>query len=154
MSIEVPIIILIIALSIYILSKWLLKKLNLGNAKSRWYLASIPAIILSPVLYVGIVLIWIFSISYYPKTDFNRQQWVENKEERYKMSDDIIKTDMLIGKTKKEVIDILGDDFSMYKKNHLIYNLGFVPGLSNIDPDVLDICFENGKVIRVIQYET
>lgn len=123
MSIEVPIIILILALLIYFLSKWLLKKLNLGNAKSRRYLATIPAIILSPVLYVGIILIWMFSISYYPKIDFNKQQWHQNKEERYKMSEDIINTDMLIGKTKEEVISILGDDFYMYLKDHMIWDL-------------------------------
>jgi len=153
MSPEVPIIILILAIPVYFLSKWILKRLKLGNVKNRKYLAIIPTIILSPLLYVGIIMIWIFSISYYPKTDFNKQKWIENKEERYKMSNDIIKSEILIGKTKKEVIELLGDDFYSYDENHIAYDLGFVPGLFNIDPDVLDFYFENGKVIKLGQHE-
>lgn len=34
------------------------------------------------------------------------------------------------------------------------YAFGFVPGMFNIGPDVLDIYFENGKVIKVEQHET
>ncbi|OPZ31257.1 MAG: hypothetical protein BWZ00_00612 [Bacteroidetes bacterium ADurb.BinA174] len=154
MSPEVPVIILILAIPVYFLSKWFFKKLKLGNEKNRKYLAIIPTIILSPLLYVGIIMIWIFSVSYYPKTDFNKQEWNENKEERYKMSNDIIKSDILIGKTKEEVIELLGEDYYSYDESHIAYDLGFVPGLFNIDPDVLDIYFENGKVIKVGQHET
>jgi len=60
----------------------------------------------------------------------------------------------LIGKTKDEVIELLGDDFYSYDENHIVYDLGFVPELLNIDPDVLDIYFENGKVVKVRQYGT
>ena len=70
------------------------------------------------------------------------------------MSNDIIKSEILIGKTKEEVIELLGDDFYTYNENHIAYDLGFVPGLFNIDPDVLDIYFEKGKVIKVDQHET
>lgn len=149
MSPEVPIIILILAIPVYFLSKWILKKFKFGNDKSRKFLAIIPTIIVSPILYVGIIMIWIFSISYYPKTDFNKQKWESNKDERYKMSKDIIKSELLIGKTKDEVINLLGNDFFKYNDNHIAYDLGFVPRLFNIDPDVLDIYFENGKVIKV-----
>ena len=154
MSPEVPVIILILAIPVYFLTKWIFKKLKLGNEKYRKYLAIIPTIILSPLLYVGIIMIWIFSVSYYPKTDFNMQEWNENKEERYKMSNDIIKSDILIGKTKEEVIELLGEDYYSYDESHIAYDLGFVPGLFNIDPDVLDIYFKNGKVIKVGQHET
>ncbi|MEZ7497705.1 hypothetical protein QO200_03035 [Flavobacterium sp. Arc3] len=129
-------------------------RLKLGNENNRKYLAIIPTVILSPLLYIGIIMIWIFSISYYPKTDFNKQEWNKNKEERYKMSNDIIKGEILIGKTKEEVIELLGDDFYFYDESHIAYDLGFVPGLFNIDPDVLDIYFEKGKVTKVGQHET
>ena len=156
MSPEVPIIILILAIPIYFFSKWFLKSFNLGNNKNRKYLAIIPVIFLSPLLYVvSIVMIGLFSILYYPKTtSFDKQKWDENKEERYKMSKNIIRSEMLIGKTKDEVIELLGDDFSTYDENHIAYELGFVPELFNIDPDVLDIYFENGKVVRVSQHNT
>lgn len=154
MSPEVPVIILILAIPVYFLTKWIFKKLKLGNEKNRKYLAIIPTIILSPLLYVGIIMIWIFSVSYYPKTNFKKQEWNENKEERYKMSKDIIKSDILIGKTMEEVIELLGDDFYSYEDNHIVYDLGFVPRLFNIDPDVLEIYFKNGKVIKVEQRNT
>jgi hypothetical protein len=154
MSPEVPLIILILAIPVYFLSNWILKKFKLGNDNNRKFLAIIPTIIIGPILYVGIIMIWIFSISYYPKTDFNKQKWESNKEERYKMSNDIIKNELLIGKTKDEVINLLGNEFYKYDDNHIAYDLGFLPGLFNIDPDVLDIYFENGKVIKVGQHET
>jgi hypothetical protein len=154
MGIEVPIIIVILAIPVYFLLKWILKKLKIGDNKNRKFLAIIQTIILSPLLYVGIILVWFFSVSYYPKTDFNKQEWNENKEERYKMSNDLIKNELLIGKSKIEVSELLGDDFYSYDENHIAYDLGFVPGLFNIDPDVLDIYFENGKVIKVGQHET
>jgi len=154
MSPEVPIIILILAIPVYFLTKWILNKLKIGNEKNRKYLAIIPTVVLSPLLYVEIIMIWFFSVSYYPKTDFDKQEWNNNKEERYKMSKDIINSEMLIGKTKEEVIGLLGDDFYSYDENSIEYDLGFVPMLFNIDPDVLVIYFEKGKVIKVEQRQT
>ena len=154
MSIEVPIIVLILAIPIYFLSKWILKKWNFGNEKNRKYLAIIPSIVLSPIVYIGLIYLWIFSISYYPTNDFDKQTWESNPEERYKMSEDIIESKMLIGKTKQEIVELLGNDFYSYSENHIAYGVGFVPGLFNIDPDVLDIYFENGKVTKVGQHET
>jgi hypothetical protein len=98
--------------------------------------------------------LWIFSASYYPSNDFDKQEWEANVEERYKMSEDIIESKILIGKTKEEITKLLGQDFYSYNENHIAYELGFVPGLFNIDPDVLDIYFENGKVIKVEQHQT
>jgi len=154
MTHEVPVLILILAIPVYFLTKWILMKLKLGSEKNRKYLAIIPTIILSAFLYVGIIMIWIFSVSYYPKTDFNKQVLIDNKEDRYKMSNDIIKNEKLIGKTKEQVIEILGNDFYFYEESHISYYLGVVPGLFNIDPDVLDIFFEKGIVIKVGQHET
>ena len=154
MSIEVPIIVLILAIPIYFLSKWILKKWNFGNEKNRKYLAIIPSVVLSPIVYIGLIYLWIFSISYYPTNDFDKQTWESNPEERYKMSEDIIESEILIGKTKQEIVELLGNDFYSYSENHIAYGLGFVPGLFNIDPDVLDIYFENGKVTKVGQHET
>ena len=154
MSIEVPIIILILAIPTYFLCKWILKKLNVGNEKNRKYVALIPTIFLSPIIYVGLIYLWIFSISYYPSNDFDQTEWKTNAEERYKMSEDIIESKMLIGKTKEEIIELLGNDFYSDSENHIGYELGFVPGLFNIDPDILDIYFKNEKVIKVEQHQT
>jgi len=154
MSPEVPVILLILAIPVYFFSKWILGILKFGNNENRKYLAIIPAVILSPVLYVGIILIWICSISYYPQTAFNPQEWNEKPDERYKMSFDIIKREILIGKTKVEVIELLGENFDTYNENHIVYYLGLLPGSFAPCPDILEIYFENGKVIKVRQRTT
>jgi hypothetical protein len=153
MSPEVPIIVLILAIPTYFICKWLMTRLKVGNKKTRKFLAIIPTVILSPIIYVGLVMIWIFSISYYPTSDFDKNEWNSNVEERFIMSEDIIESEILIGKTREEVIQMLGNDFITNNESEITYELGHVPGLFNIDPDYLDIKLENGKVISVNQYE-
>jgi hypothetical protein len=153
MSPEVPIIILILAIPTYFICKWIMKRLKVGTEKNRKFTALIPTVILSPVIYVGLVMIWIFSVSCYPTNDFDKSEWNSNIEKRYKMSEDIIASKMLIGKTQEEVIQTLGANFSSNNENRITYELGFVPGLFNIDPDYMEIKLENGKVISVHQYE-
>ena len=126
--------------------------MKIGTDKNRKWFALIPTIVFSPIIYVSIIIIWILSVSYYPKKDFNKEKWDTNIEQRYEMSKDIIKSEMLIGKTKEEVIEILGQDYYEGGKDIIYYYLGFVPALFNIDPDILDIYFENGKVIKVSQH--
>lgn len=152
MSPEVPIIIFVIAIPIYLLFNWIFRKLKIGNDKNRKFFAIIPTVIVSPLIYVGLIVIWIFSMSYYPKKDFDRSEWKSNVEARYGMSKDIIDSKILIGKTKEEIIELLGDDFYAYGDNHIAYDLGFVPGFMNIDPDYLDIYFDNGNVNKVEQH--
>lgn len=154
MSIEVPILILLIAIPFYFLINKTLKSFKIGTDKNRWLITFISTLIISPIIYIAAILIWIFTISYYPNNDFNRDKWVSNKEERFKMSKDIIESEILIGKTKSEIIQLLGEDYFRYDENHIAYDLGFVPGIMNIDPYVLDIYFEKGKVIKVDQHET
>ena len=73
---------------------------------------------------------------------------------RYEMTENLIKSELLIGKTKVEIHDLLGDKYYKYNEDHWAYEVGHVPGLLNIDPDVLDIYFKEGKVVRVEQHET
>ncbi|AFM04737.1 hypothetical protein Fleli_2365 [Bernardetia litoralis DSM 6794] len=153
MSPEVPVIVLILAVPSYFICKWLMTRLKVGNERNRKFLAIIPTIILSPIIYIGLFMIWIFSISYYPTSNFDKNEWNSNIEERFKMSEDIIESEILIDKTREEVIEILGNDFITNNESKITYELGHVPGLFNIDPDYLDIKLENGKVISVKQYE-
>jgi hypothetical protein len=92
----------------------------------------------------------------YIKKKFNKHDWELFVESRFTMSEDIIKINLLIGKTMEEVIEILGDKECIIREDigYIRYYLGFVPRLFAIDPDVLGITFENGKVTKVVQYET
>ena len=99
-------------------------------------------------------MLWLFSISYHPTHDFDKEKWFANKEKRYELSKNIIDSKMLIGKTKSEVRQILGDESNTDASDYWYYYLGFRPGFANIDPDVLDIEFKDGKVIKVGQHQT
>ena len=92
-------------------------------------------------------------MSYHPNYDFDKEKWLANKEKRYEFSQDIIDSKMLIGKTKSEVLQILGDKIDNEQNDNWSYDLGFKPGFANIDPDVLDIEFKKGKVVDVVQHE-
>jgi hypothetical protein len=152
MSIEAILFILILSIPIYFVCKWCLKKLKLGNDKNRKLIVILPTIILSPIIYSAVITLWIFSISYYPKLDFNQQIWNSSIEDRYKMSKDIIESKILIGKTKEEVVTVLGNKYVFNNEGSLSYELGFVPGLLNIDPSFLIIEFESGIVKKAYQH--
>jgi hypothetical protein len=152
-SIEVYLIILILAIPTFFIWRWIFKK-NIDDKKKRNIAALATTIITTPLIYFVIIMLWIFSISYYPSNDFDRQKWLNDKEKRYELSENIIESKLLIGKTKMEVKQILGDEENGDNSDLWNYYLGFKPQLFGIDPDVLDIEFKNGKVIRVGQHET
>ena len=152
MSLEVPLIITILAIPFYFLSKWLFRKTNIPD-RNRKFIAIISALGLSTFLYVSVIVVWISVISYYPTRDFDKEVWQQDKLKRYEMTEDIIDNKMLIGKTRSEVIKLLGNDYSGAIGRRLTYEVGHVPGLFNIDPDFLEIEFENGVVTNVWQHK-
>ena len=100
------------------------------------------------------MLLFFVYINYYPEREFSAETWHVDKEKRYEMTSDLIENRILIGKTKKEISDLLGKDYYTYSADHWVYEIVHVPGLLNIDPDVLDIYFEDDKVVRVDQHES
>ena len=151
-SIEVYFILLILGISTFYIWRWLLKRF-IKNNKKRSVAIWIATIAATPLIYIGIVMFWFFGISYYPTSDFDKQKWIADKEMRYELSKDIIDSEILIGKTKAEVRQILGDDGNTDKSDHWYYYLGYRPGFANIDPDVLEIEFIDNKVVKVGQKE-
>jgi hypothetical protein len=124
---------------------------------SRNIVAAIVTIVATPVVYAGLIAAWCAIALYYPKHDFDREKWLSNKEKRYEMSKDIIEAKLLIGKSKNEVRQMLGEENNGSNANeddYWRYYLGYVPAVIGIDYDVLDIYFENGKVVRVEQHQT
>ncbi len=108
-------------------------------------ICSIIIALLIPVVSVATYL-------YYPNNSFNSKKWNSKIHVRYKMSEDIIQRNLLIGKTKEEVVELLGKKEVYIKNNLMEYYLGHVPGLFNIDPDILCIKFKENRVVDVFQY--
>ena len=152
-SIEVYFILIVISIPTYYIFRWLLKK-RIQVDKTRKIATWTATLIATPIVYFGLILLWLISISYYPANDFDKQKWFANKESRYEISEDIIESKMLIGKTKLEVRELLGDEGNKKESDHWDYYLGFRPGFANMDPDILDIEFKDGKVFKVGQHET
>ena len=91
----------------------------------------------------------------YPKRDFNKDDWDKYIDARFTMTEFIINNRILIGKTREEVIDILGTPHEYYvRENGIYYYIGFKPRFINIDPYLLGIIFENDIVINVYEYRT
>ncbi|MEZ0608882.1 hypothetical protein ACAW74_10225 [Fibrella sp. WM1] len=153
LSIEVYLILLLLGIPTFFVWRWLLNKFIKAD-KLRHITIWVATIVSTPLLYIGLVMLWLFSLSYHPTYDFDKEKWFTNKDKRYELSEDIIERKLLIGKTKSEVRQLLGNAGNANESNHWVYQLGMKPGLANIDPDVLEVEFSNGKVISVRQYET
>jgi hypothetical protein len=68
------------------------------------------------------------------------------------LSGDIISSNILIGKSKQDVIDLFGDPVDNIRSDGWNYSLGHRPELFNIDPSILEIDFKEDKVISVEQH--
>lgn len=152
-SIEVFFIVLFLGVPTFFIWRWLLKKVIKTN-KARKIATWAATLVTAPLIYVGLFMLWVFCTSYYPSRDFEQGKWFADKEKRYELSESIIESNMLIGKTKAEVRQLLGDEGNADGREYWSYYLGFKPGLFNIDPDVLDIEFKDGRVVRVDQHGT
>ena len=152
-SIEVYFILIVLAIPTFFIWRWLLKKF-IKVDRTRKIVTWTATIIATPLIYVGLILLWFFSMSYHPSHDFDKEKWLADKEKRYEYSENIIESKMLIGKTKAQVRQLLGDEGNKDDSDYWTFYLGFRPAFANIDPDILDIEFKDGKVVKVGQHET
>ncbi|MBU2939029.1 hypothetical protein KO494_05690 [Lacinutrix sp. C3R15] len=91
-------------------------------------------------------LIWLF------EERFNPEQWQSQPLTRYKMVDDIIESEILLGKTKNAVFLLLGEAIpsTLEGKEHLMYSLGKPPSFFEPKKERLVVVFENNLVVKVI----
>lgn len=90
-------------------------------------------------------LIWLF------EERFDKEQWRSNPQQRYKMADDLIESQLLIGMTKDEVISILGNSYVQEISNQeiLTYSLGKQPSFFQSKKEYLLVILTNDKVNEV-----
>ena len=105
-GIDVYFILIVISIPTYYIFRWLLKKC-IQVDKTRKIATWTATLIATPILYFGLILLWLISMSYHPTYDFDKQKWFANKESRYEISEDIIESKMLIGKTKLNLKSLL-----------------------------------------------
>ncbi|WP_223550854.1 hypothetical protein [Aestuariivivens sp. NBU2969] len=129
--------------------------------KRKWVVLLIT-IAATPVVYFYIFypFINIFT-SFHHKKYFNADAWEAKPALRYEMSENIIHSNLLEGKSKKDVEYLLGksnwyswdDSLKMNSPDKWNYNLGMKPGAFNRNKECLEIEFKNNLVKRVTQYQ-
>ncbi len=142
-----------IAAILFFLFRSLIRR-RINRPKNATLLAGFAALFAAPLVYVTLVLSLISVLTYYPDKKFDAEAWKHNAERRYEMSHDLIESNILIGKNRQEVLQLLGGESSLMDREVWIYFLGHAPGGLNIDPDILEIVFENGVVVSVRRRST
>ena len=100
---------LVIIILLYLIINWIVGKF-IKKGISKTIITTVSSIILTPIVYslfVAIFLSFIF-YEYHPELKFNSIEWSENKKDRHHMRKDLIESKLLIGKTKNEIVEILG----------------------------------------------
>lgn len=150
-SLEVYFIIGVLFVVHYFAIRWLLRK-RVADPVKRKLIATVLSLVAAPVVYIGIALLVIFSMTWYPKHDFDRAGWLADTEHRYEYADDLVDHSRLIGLTRAEVVAMLGEP-TLEQNGRLTYYLGYSPGhMMSIDPDWLAIDLTEGHVSRAYVY--
>ena len=139
-------IMLLLAAILYPLFRWTFRRI-----KQHKIWAIICAVILAPVIYTLIVWIVSFYVNFFPERAFNQEWWLNNSNKRYEMADDIINSGMLLGKSKQEVIQLLGEDYvnNENEEQAIGYDLGLSSESPYLPDKILNIEFEGDKVVNV-----
>ena len=149
LSIEVYFILLIIAIPTFFFWRWLLKK-YIRVDKTRIIATWSATLIGTPIIYVGLIMLFMLGITYTPSKDFNKSQWLTDKEGRFQMAGDIISSKILIGSDTSQVKQLLGNPtWGMDNDNSFVYDMGFGGGGLEFLSHNLVVKFDNNKVVSV-----
>ena len=128
--------------------------------KRKW-LSVLVSLVLTPLVYFYVFypILNIFS-SYHHQKYFNSEVWIEKPSLRFEMTENILKSDTLIGKTKPEIQKLLGtyewlswnDTIKNHDENLWNYALGLKPGALNNKKECMTIVFKDGKVLDIETY--
>ncbi|NNE32761.1 MAG: hypothetical protein HKN40_10365 [Winogradskyella sp.] len=149
-------------LVIFIIVVFVLLYLFLKTVDKRKWLSALIALALTPFVYFYMFYPFINILSnYHHQKYFDSEAWMEKPALRYEMADHIIKSDTLVGLTKTEVSNLLGnyewlsweDNQNVHNENKWNYGLGIEPGAFNNHKECLEITYINNYVIALNQYQ-
>ncbi|WP_199141746.1 hypothetical protein [Pedobacter sp. ASV12] len=153
MGIEVYFILFFLALGLSLF--WSLVFRSAKNTVKKRIIIVLLTLASAPAVYLGLAMLLIAGMTYHPNRDFDQERWKSEPDKRYELTKNLINSQVLIGKNKSEVIAILGKESSNKADEDLWhYDIGFVASIGNIDPDILEIKFKNGRVISARQIST
>lgn len=149
MGIEVSFILLLISIPTYFFWRWVFRKRIVDKTK-RNITSLVSTIILTPVIYLGLIGILIYLISREPSSDFDKSKWLTDREGRFAMGDDIVKKNILIGKDTNQVKQLLGQPTWQDSLNtSWTYDMGMGGGGLGFLFHNLSVQFDKAKVVKV-----
>src|SRR6476661_6436005 len=124
MSAEVFMVCLILGIPIFFLSRWILKR-SIKHNRARIVTTWTITIVGSYLLYHLLIALFILYLVYEPSRSFDQSAWKNNKNDRFEMADDLIKSRILIAKDSNQVIHVLGKpNYRLLKDNSFVYDMG------------------------------
>ncbi len=144
---EVYLINIAIAILTFYSLRWILKKL-ISRQSERNLITWIGTIILTPLIYIFGVLLILIILMYEPDRNFEQKRWFEHPELRYEMREDIIENEIRIGKTKSQIIDLIGKPNKEDIAGEWNYDLGMSGNGFGWQFNNLILTFKNAKVIN------
>lgn len=153
-SIEVYITLFLIAIPTFFFWRWLLKKYIKVDRK-RKIAVWCATLITTLLIYLVLFQLLLFSLTYTPSRDFDRKLWSSNKENRFQMAGNIIKSKILIGKDTSQVKQMLGEPtWINARTQNWTYDMGIGGGGLGFLFHNLDLKLDNkGKVTSVEHIE-
>ncbi len=147
----IPLTILVgVGIGVFFISRGILRKLVV-RVSTRKLLTWLATVLLTPIVFAGLTWVAIFIWTYYPNRDFTKKDWQANQYKRYEYSASIIKNRKLIGKSKKQVEQLLGGEENTNESDNWKYDLGDKPDFLAIGGGeyTLFVHFEKGTVFKV-----
>jgi len=149
-SLEAYSIILVIAIPTFLFWRWLLKKF-IKDRSRRIIFAWFFTILLSPVIYSGLIVLFIIYLTHEPSRDFDTVKWLSDRKNRYEMADDLVARKLLIDQDSILVKNIIGEpSWRDPARAYWSYDMGMGGGGLGFMFHDLRIQFKNDKVISVL----
>lgn len=151
-----------VTLIVFLLIVFVLVFIFVNTIDKRKWLTFIITVVATPFIYFyGFYpMVNIFS-SYHHEKYFDSSSWKNTASLRYEMSDDLLASKELIGRSKDDVTMLLGpyewlswnDDLHDKDPDFWNYGLGIEPGAMNDQKDNMLITFKNSQVVAVELYK-
>lgn len=146
---------------VFFIAIFILVFLFVKTIDKRKWLSILVSLVLTPLVYFYIFypILNIFS-SYHHQKYFNSEAWLEKPALRFEMTENILNSGTLIGKTKSEIEQLIGnyewlswnDSIKNHDDNYWNYALGLKPGALNNKKECMTIIFKDGKVADIETY--
>jgi hypothetical protein len=154
----VYIIILAACFAAFFFWRWLFGRFIM-HQRTRAILTGIAIFFTIPLAYFGIIAATVLWIDYEPKKDFDKEEWLSKKADRYQMAESIIESKMLLGIDTGAVKQLMGEPswrsdtvWRSNDSNSWHYDMGSGASGLGFTFHYLNLRFRNDKVDSVYYF--